>query len=400
MSIKNTNNIRSLFPWFKYCSGHVYADNGATTLKPKCVIDSVVTYYSTLGTNSHNTDSEFSYQTTKKISECRSLLAKLINAEIEEVCFTSGATESLNLFANGLKPYFKNTDNIVLTLAEHSSNILPWMNMIANKKQLRYAKFDENSIIQSINKKTKILSIANVSNLFGLQLDLKKIINAARKINKDIVIVVDATQGIAHHKIDVSALKIDFLACSAHKMCGPTGIGMAFISKKWLHKINPIRLGGGMNNHIKLATFTYASAPEKFEGGTPNIAGIIGWAQAIKFLNEFGWDKIAKIDQSLCSYIKQKLATIENIKIINPTTKLPIIGFTLKGVHSQDLANYLGRNKIIVRSGLSCAKLTPHITQQEHVVRASFYFYNTFKDIDILIDALKKFKQKDIVYGI
>ncbi len=395
-------NFKKDFPWFKNNPNITYLDSAATALKPQCVIDSIVDYYAKHCTNPHNTDSLFSYEVFQHVNVLtRQKLANYFNCEFNEMIYTSGATESLCLFAQGLRKFINKNEEVLLTNHEHTSNIIPWLQV---KKdfgvKVRFIDFgdklpNEEKIIKSIKKNTKVLSFCNVSNLYGYELDVKKISAAARKINKNIIIIVDAAQAVSHHKIDLKAWNIDFMAASAHKMFGPTGIGCAYINRRWLKKLDPIKLGGSMNADVTQDTFTYAAAPYKFEGGTQNIAGIIGWGAAINYINKFGMDNINKRIVNLKKYADKKLRTIKNLKFYNFGVDAPTIIFNFNGINSQDLASYLGTKNIIVRSGLSCSKLIGCSTGIDSYVRASLAFYNDYQDIDNLYNALKKFKKGD-----
>lgn len=401
MSNTTIKNIKKDFPWFKNNRGWTYLDSSATSLKPQCVIDAIDDYYSKYCTNPHNTDSVFTYKVNQKIDEVRQKLAKLINADKNEVIFTSGATESLNLIANGLKDFIKSNDEIIITYGEHGSNIIPWINIKNEKKcLLTYVGKEkkppiENDIIKAVSKKTKIVAFSSVSNLMGYELNVSKIVHAIKKINKNIIVVIDATQSIPHAKFNVKTTNVDFAVCSAHKMCGGTGVGMAYIKYEWATKIKPLRYGGDMNADIINDKFIYAQIPYRFEGGTSNVAGIISWGAAIDYLNKLGWNNIKKHEQELNIYIKQQFKSLKNIEFLNPYSKYPIALFNIKGVYAQDVSSYLGKQKIIVRSGLSCARLAHKIIDTRAAIRASFYIYNTKQDIDCLVNFLKKFKKGD-----
>jgi cysteine desulfurase/selenocysteine lyase len=258
------------------------------------VIDSIVNYYEQWSANPHNSDSQLTYHISELIDVTRSKLAKLINANKNEIIFTSGATESLNLVTNGLAPQFKKEDEIIITSGEHTSNLLPWIALAKVKHcKLIYANNPdeiptEQAIIKKVTKKTKVIAFANISNLIGYELNAALISQQAKQINPKILIVCDATQMLPHKLIDVKKCNIDFLVASAHKMCGATGIGMLYMKAMYFNQLHPLRLGGGMNNDVSCRDFTYANGPDKFEGGSPHSAGIISWATAIDYLNALG----------------------------------------------------------------------------------------------------------------
>lgn len=397
-------NIKKQFPWFKNNNGWNYLDNGATTLKPQCVINAVSEYYSKYCTNTHNNDSNISAYVNNIVLECRKKIAKLINANTNEISFNSGATEGLNLIANSLATYLKTGDEIILTYGEHSSNILPWVKLSNEKNiKIKYAgsnnKYVNNeSILSLITSKTKVISIASISNIIPNTIDIEKLCIAIHKKNKNILIVVDGTQTIPHTTINVKKLDIAYLVFSAHKMCGPTGLGVLYVNSKYENLTKPLRLGGGMNSTMDVNRYVCASAPDKYEGGTPNIAGIFGFNAALDFLNKIKISNIEKHEQELKKYIDSKIKNIPNIEYISGINKSPICAFNIKTIHAQDLASYLAHNKILVRSGVSCAKLQHNITNNKNgFVRASFYFYNTKQDVDKLINCLLKFKKGDLL---
>lgn len=394
-------NLKHDFPWFKNNPEYVYMDSGATTLKPKCVIDSIVNYYEYWGTNPHNTDSTFTNHSHLLVENTRKKLANLINANVNEIIFNSGATEGLNMIANSICDTLLPGDEIVLTYGEHASNILPWM-YNAQKKGLIIKYVGEKNRLpipedykNILTSKTKVVSFASGFNLTGERLDEHQIIDIVKKYNNDIITVVDATQSIQHRQIDVKYSNIDYLVCSAHKMFGPTGVGMVYIRETLLNKTNPIRYGGGMNFSIETQSYELMEGFMKFEGGTQNVAGIIGWGAAIEYLSNIGYENIRKHELMLSNYAHELLSKIPNLIIYNEGTDSPTIAFNYKDVFCQDLASYLGRNKIIVRSGLSCAKLFCNIIDTKALIRCSFYIYNTKEDVDRLFEVLSSFKKGD-----
>ncbi len=400
MNDKKVNEIRKDFPWFKFNPKIVYLDSSATSLKNKYMVKAIEDYYFKLSTSPHNNDSMFAYKTLKAIDKSRNIVAKLLNVTPNEIIFTSGATESLNLIAHGLLDFVKPGEEIILSYDEHTSNLLPWKEMCDLKNtKLVYVSSNafpnEEDFIKKITKKTKIITFCNISNILGYELDFSYIAKKAKAINPNITVVVDATQAIPHVKYDLSNTDIDFLVFSGHKMTGPTGIGVCYINKKWAQKIKPLKFGGGMNAIVDENGFTYATIPDKFEGGTSNVAGIIGLGETINYLNKIGWDNIHKHELELKQYVNEQFKSIKNLEYYNPEAKYPIIFFNIKGCGSQDLANYLGTKGIIVRSGLSCAKLSHKVTHVSDAVRASLYFYTTKHDVDCLVKALKAYKKGD-----
>ncbi len=402
MTDKEVKKLRKDFPWFSINKSWCYFDSAATTLKPKYVLDKECEYYEKYCCNPHNSDSLFAWHTHRLIDESRNNVAKLLNCSSNEIIFTSGATESLNLISNGLKKFIKKNDELVLTYLEHTSNMLPWFKLAqqTNSKLVWVGKNKlptQHDILSTLTKRTKIVTFCDVSNILGNFIDCNLLAKKIKQYNPNIIVVVDAAQSLPHIKHNLKDSNIDFLAFSGHKMLGPTGIGVCYINKKWIDKIDPLKFGGGMNSIVNATknTFTYASGISKFEGGTPNVAGIIGIGAATTYLNKLGWNNISKHGLELKQYFNKKINSIKNIEYYNPQSHHGIVFFNIKGVSSQDLASYLGNKKIIVRSGLSCAKASNISTNIASAVRISFYIYNTREEIDYLIKILKNFKKGD-----
>lgn len=397
------NNIRNRINWFSNNKDFIYLDSAATSLKPVEVLDKMKEYVDYDCTNSHNTDSAFSYKAISVIDETRKLLSNFIGVNSENIIFTPGATYSLNTVANAMLPFLNEGDEIVITNAEHSSNILPWFDLRDKRKiVIKFADYndflndkDYYDIYKKINNKTKIVSFANSSNLFGKPIDAIAISKKIKEINPNTLVCIDSTQFLAHSKINVRDSDIDFLVGSAHKMLGPTGIGFIYISPNLIEKLQPNILGGGMNHEIRREYFSFAKGHHKFEGGTPNIMGIYGWNAALKIYNEIDIEKEKKRIYELKRYLDSHLVNISGIKIFNKDIDSFITLFAHESVFSQDLAAYFGKNKIILRSGLSCAKLSDEIIGQPHVVRLSMHFYTTKEDIDSFLKVIKNFKKGD-----
>lgn len=402
------NKWRKQIEWFSNNSDYVYLDSAATALKPKSVLDAINYYSNHICTNPHNDDSQFSHRPHIVMEETRSLLGEILNCDSKEIIFTPGGTFSLNMVASSLEDFLSDGDEIILTNAEHASNILPWMDL-AKKKNLKliYAETNfnntniyENDIINKITHKTRVVSFANGTNLIGHEIDAEKLSNLIKSINDKIFVVVDAVQYLAHNKMNLRRSSIDFLACSAHKMMGPTGIGALYINKNLIKVIKPKIVGGGMNGEIKRDYYTLMEGNLKFEAGTPNIMGIYGWNAALKLYVNADFEKERERIFELKRYLDSKLTSINNLKIYNFGIDSFVTIFSIDNVFSQDLANYLGNNKIIVRSGLSCAKLADEIINYPHVVRVSMHFYTTREDIDKLVEVLKKYKKGDELDGL
>ena len=377
----------------------IYFDNGATSLKPKCVIDKMVDYYTNYPANAHRGDYDLSYKVDREYESTRELVKDFINAQyLEEIIFTSGATESLNMITNG---FFANLlepgDEVLITTSEHASNVLPWFNL-ANKKGIKisYIPLDNNYYVTIDNLKrvikpeTKVISIAGITNVIGDIRPIKEICKLAHENN--IFVVLDGAQMVPHMKVDVQDLDVDFLAFSAHKMCGPTGVGVLYGKKELLEHLEPIILGGGMNESFDNPSEVILSElPTRLEAGTRNIAGVIGFGEAIKYLNKIGMDNIHKQEISLRKYLIDKLLPLKYIDIINIESDSGIVTFNVSGVFSQDVAYYLNKYNICVRAGNHCAKILKSSVGVNNTVRVSIYFYNTFEEIDSLVELLSDY---------
>ena len=379
----------------------IYFDNGATSLKPRCVIDKIKDYYENYSANAHRGDYDISYKVDKEFEDTRDLVKDFINAsKKEEIVFTSGATESLNMIANG---FFANLlepgDEILITTSEHASNVLPWFNLA--KKYgciIRNIPLDDNfhitldNVIKCVSENTKVIALAQVTNVIGDVRPIKEITQFAHANN--IFVVVDGAQSIPHLKIDVQDLDIDFLAFSAHKMLGPTGVGILYGKEKLLEAMLPINMGGGMNESFDTPDSIYLKGlPTRLEAGTPNIAGVIGFGEAIKYLNKIGMDNIHSREMQLRSYLVDKLVKIPYIDIINLEADSGIVSFNVDGLFSQDVAIYLNKYNICVRAGEHCARNLKNATGVTNTVRISLYFYNTESEIDTLVELLSDKKK-------
>ena len=404
------DKYRKQFPIFKQkINGKplIYFDNAATTQKPKQVIDAIKNFYETANSNVHRSMNPLGEKATKMYEGARKTVAQFIGAKnSEEIIFTKNATESLNLIAKTLgKKILKKGDTIVLAITEHHSNVVPWLEL---KKEigidLLYILLDENGNFDMeaakkhlSEKNVKILSIAHASNALGTILPIEEIIKVA-KINK-VIVIVDVAQSVAHIPIDVQRLGCDFLVFSGHKMYGPTGIGVVWGRKKILESM-PLFLGGGdMILEVTQDDFIAKELPWKFEAGTPHIAGAIGLAAAVEYLQSIGFEKIQKIEKELTEYLYKKLSSLEILEIYGPKTDknhLPLYAFNVKGVHAHDVADLLGNAGICIRAGHHCTMPLHRFLGIPASARASLAFYNTKEEIDIFVKALieihKKFK--------
>lgn len=377
-------------------TGIIYFDNAATTLKPQSVIDEVNSYYTNYSANAHRGDYKISQIVDDKLNLARQKVKEFINAdEKEEIVFTSGATESLNVIIKGfLKNYLKAQDEILTTKAEHASLVLPLFSIVKqNGAVIKYIDLDANlkvtldNIKKGITKKTKAIVISHVTNVLGDIRPIKEICKYAHKLG--IIVVVDGSQSVPHEKVDVKDLDLDFLAFSAHKMLGPTGVGVLYGKEKYLKQVMPLIEGGGMNAFFdSLGNVEYKELPEKLEAGTQNLSGILGFSKAIDYINSIGVDNIKKREIELKKYMVDKLSNLKNVIIYNKDVENGIVTFNVKDVFAQDVAAYLDKNNICVRVGNHCAKILSEVLGVKNTCRISLYFYNTKEEIDKLVELL------------
>ena len=373
-----------------------YLDNAATTLKPVSVVNEISDYYLKYPANANRGDYDISRIVDDKLNEVREKVKLFINAnKKEEIIFTSGTTESLNIIIEGFfKSYLKAGDEILTTKAEHAALILPWFNVASkNGSIVKYIELNDDltlsmeNVKKAITKKTKVISLSHITNVIGDIRPIKDIIQYAHK--QGIIVLVDGAQSVPHEKVDVTDLDIDFLTFSAHKMLGPTGVGVIYGKEKYLNMLNPVILGGGMNASFdSLGNVSYKELPEKLEAGTQNLSGILGFGKALDYLNELGLENIHKYEVDLKKYAVNKLKKLDNIIMYNETIENGIITFNVKDIFAQDVAMYLNKKKICVRIGQHCAKILSEVLGVKNTIRVSLYFYNTKEDIDKLCDAL------------
>lgn len=385
---------REDFPMLK--EDIIYFDNGATTFKPKCVIDEVSNYYENFCANSHRGDYDLSLKVDELYEDTRDVVRKFINAnDIKEVIFTKGTTESMNMIIFGfMKNYLKKDDEVLITKTEHASNVLPWFTL---EKELgikvKYIPLVNNEVTlnevkNSINDKTKVISLAWITNTIGDVRPIKEICKIAHENN--ILMVVDGAQGVPHMKTDVIDLDVDFLAFSAHKMLGPTGVGILYGKSKYLNQMLPINYGGGMNSIFESdKTLEYKELPLRLEAGTMNIAGILGFKKAIEYLENIGMENIEKYENDLKKYLVSELKKIDNVVIYNENTTSGIVLFNISGIFSEDTSHYLNHYHICVRAGNHCAKMVKDEIGIKNTCRVSLYLYNTKEEIDKFIEVMK-----------
>ena len=387
--------MKSYFPIYKNNPDLCYLDSGATSLKPQVVLDKMNEYYSTYGVNIHRGVYKLSYKATLEYDNAREKVASFINSKFEEVIFTKNVSEALNEAAIMLSRELNEEDEILSCFLEHHSSCLPWLIQAKEKNlKLKYIPLNEegrvtvDALKNTITPKSKILAITLVSNVLGYKTEIEEFIKIAHEHN--MIVVVDAAQAIQHYKIDVKALDCDFLAFSGHKMFGPTGIGVLYGKKKLLKKLTPVYYGGDMNEEVYLDDVDVKETPFGFEVGTPMIAEAIGLGRAIDFINEIGLDKIKAHDEAMVKYIKEKIKDVYGITVYNKDMDTPIISFNIDGVHPHDAASFFDEDGICLRAGHHCAQLLTKWLKVNGTLRASFYVYNDFDDVDKLINTIKK----------
>ena len=379
----------------------VYFDNGATSQKPQFVIDSIVDYYSNYNANIHRGVHTLSQLATDAYEQARFKIQKHFNAKQSyEIIFTSGTTESINLVANGFASLVEKNDEIIISALEHHSNIVPWQ-MLCEKTGavLKVIPMDvHGELIMSeyeklLSNKTKLVCCNHISNALGTLNPIEEIIKKAHAVGA--AVLIDGAQSCPHLQPDVQALDVDFYVTSAHKMCGPTGVGMLYGKEEWLRKLPPYKGGGEMIATVTFEKTTYADLPHKFEAGTPNICGGIAFGAAIDYMNEVGFDNIAKHEHELLVYGTQKLQEIEGVTIYGPsdlTKKASVISFNIENIHPYDIGTIMDKLGIAVRTGHHCAQPIMDFFKIPGTLRASFAFYNTKEEIDIFVAAVKKAK--------
>ncbi|PKD21423.1 cysteine sulfinate desulfinase [Salegentibacter salinarum] len=398
----NVEEIRKDFPILnREVNGYplVYLDNAATSQTPKQVMNAIVDYYSNYNANIHRGVHSLSQEATDKYEGARKKIQQHFNAEkTHEIIFTSGTTHGINLVASGFASVLKEGDEILVSALEHHSNIVPWQ-MLCEKTgailkvipmneqgELIYESFEK-----LLSEKTKMVFLNHVSNALGTINPIKKIIDKAHE--KGAAVLIDGAQAAPHIKADVQALNVDFYVVSAHKMCGPTGVGVLYGKEEWLNKLPPYQGGGEMIATVSFEKTTYAELPHKFEAGTPNICGGIAFAAALDYMNAIGFEAISRYEEELLGYATLKLQEIEGMKLYGTARdKTAVISFNIEGLHPYDIGTLVDKMGIAVRTGHHCAQPIMDFYKIPGTVRASFSFYNTKEEIDRFIDAVKKAK--------
>lgn len=375
----------------------VYFDNGATSQKPKAVIDAIVKYYAEENSNIHRGVHTLSQKATEHYEGARTTVQKHINAgSSQEIIFTRGTTESVNLVAHSFSKWIEAGDEIITSQTEHHSNILPWQLLCEEKKavlkvvpvdqngELNYAEFEK-----LLSAKTKLIAVTHVSNTTGVIVDVKKIIAFAHK--KNIPVLLDGAQAIPHMAVNVNDLDCDFYCFSGHKAFAPTGIGVLYAKKQWVDKFPPYQAGGGTIKTVSFAKTEYAEGPLKFEAGTPNIEGAIGLAAALDYINAIGLENISAYEHELLTYATEKLRQIFGVKIFGDVpNKAAVISFNVNNIHPFDIGTILDKQGVAVRTGHHCTQPLMEFFCIPGTIRVSFAFYNTKEEIDVFIAALEK----------
>ena len=375
----------------------VYLDNAATSQTPKQVIDVIVDYYSNYNANIHRGVHTLSQEATDAYEMSRKKLQDHFNAKhLHEIIFTSGTTHSINLVANGFSSFLKKGDELIISALEHHSNIVPWQMLCERTGAvLKVLPMNqEGELIMSeydklLSTKVKLVFVTHISNTLGTINPIKEIIKKAHNIGA--AVLIDGAQACPHLVPDVQELDVDFYVTSAHKMCGPTGIGMLYGKEKWLKELPPYQGGGEMIAEVTFEKTTYADLPHKFEAGTPNICGGIAFGAAVDYMNSIGFQNISTYESELLNYATQELQKIEGLKIYGPKeNKTSVISFNLEGIHPYDVGSILDKMGIAVRTGHHCTQPIMDFYDIPGTVRASFTFYNSMKEVDALVNAVKK----------
>ncbi|WP_179344505.1 aminotransferase class V-fold PLP-dependent enzyme [Winogradskyella ursingii] len=396
----NVENIRKDFPILKReVNGKplVYFDNAATSQTPQQVIDVIVDYYSSYNANIHRGVHSLSQEATDAYEQARIKIQHHFNAKhAYEVILTAGTTHGINLVANGFSTLLKKGDEVLVSALEHHSNIVPWQ-MLCERTgaKLKVIPMNQNGELilseyeKLLNENTKLVFVNHISNALGTINPIEEIIEKAHAIGA--AVLVDGAQACPHIKPDVQKLDVDFYVCSAHKICGPTGVGMLYGKEEWLNKLPPYQGGGEMIAEVSFEKTTYAGLPHKFEAGTPNICGGIAFGAAVDYMNTIGFDTIANYENELLEYGTTELLKIEGLKIYGTAkNKISVISFNVGTIHPYDIGTILDKMGIAVRTGHHCAQPIMDFYKIPGTIRASFMFYNTKEEIDLFISSLRK----------
>lgn len=400
----SSKEYERLFPSLnRKINGHnlIYLDNAATTLRPKEVMDAVNEYSLNHHANVHRSTHTLAAEATQMYESSREKVAKFINADNNEIIFTKGTTESINLLAYSIatSKILRPDEEILITTMEHHANFVPWQqvgkifDLNVRYYNCKNGIFNLSEFLDYVSEKTKVVSITGLSNTTGQVIPVQDLVEAIRNIRKEVIIIIDGAQTVPHMPFDVKKIDIDFLAFSGHKMLGPTGIGVLYGKKEYLEKINPFLFGGEMIDKVSTESTTFNILPYKFEAGTPNVDGAVGLAKAIEILENIGMDNIQEHEKELTNYAIERLKRLDFLTLYGPLdeSQQSIISFNLKNIHPHDVAHMLNDlTGIAIRSGHHCAQPLMNELGVKATCRASFYIYNEEKDIDMLYDGLKK----------
>ncbi|WP_027121976.1 cysteine desulfurase [[Mycoplasma] imitans] len=389
--------IRKKFSWFNNNKNWIYFDNSATSLKPDLVVNAIGEYYQNWSLNPHNNNTSLSNKLNDLIFETRKKTAQFLSVNSDEIIFNSSATEILNLFAFGLHEYLKSGDEIIVNELEHASNLVNWLEL-SRRNNLKFTlvkSLDE--IKDKISNKTKVISFSGLSNIFGYKVNYLDYAKQIKTLNKNCLVFIDATQLAAQEPIAISK-DIDGLCFSAHKIFGPTGLGIGYIKKDLQKILNPLKYGGDMyyDFDVDSKNIELKSNPLKYEAGTNNVAAIYAWSKSLDFINEIYKNNFNDYKNELVAYFKQKVKQQKKLILINEQANFPIFLVQIPNIHSQDLAWYLSTKKIITRAGSSCVHLLKKY-QKDGYVRVSLSIYNTKEEIDYFFKVIEEFNLKDIL---
>ena len=374
----------------------IYFDNAATSQTPKIVIDAIVDYYMNYNANIHRGVHTLSQEATDKYEQARETLKTHFNAKYAyEMIFTSGTTHGINIVASGFSSLLKKGDEVIVSALEHHSNIVPWQ-MLCDKTgaKLNVIPMNEDGALimssydELLSNNTKLVFCNHISNALGTINPIEEIIKKAHQVGA--AVLIDGAQSTPHMKVDFQRLNVDFYVTSAHKICGPTGVGLLYGRKEWLEKLPPYQGGGEMIETVTFKKTTYAGLPHKFEAGTPNICGGIAFGVAINYMNSIGFDAINKYEQELLEYGTQELLKINELKIYGTSKKTSVISFNVGAIHPYDIGSILDKLGIAVRTGHHCAQPIMDFYKIPGTIRASFAFYNTKEEIDVFVKGLKR----------
>lgn len=399
----DVQSVREDFPMIQNHPELVYFDSAATSLKPQCVVDAVTDFYTKHTSNVHRGDYSVAVENDRLYDEARASFAKLIHADKDEIVFTHNVSYALNQVAYGLSKKLKAGDVILTTKAEHASNLLPWFRMQKEIGiRIEYVELDEQArctveaFEKAMHEGVKVVCMAETTNVLGSIQPMKEITQIAHRYGA--LVVVDGAQSVPHHAVDVKDADYDFLGFSAHKMCGPGGVGILYGKKALLEELEPMCLGGDMNARFSSdGEMILKDVPIRFEAGTPNIEGILGAAAAAEYLMNLGMDSIEAYEKELRAYFAERMRELDNITFYNPDNAYGPIVFNAKDVFSQDATGYLASKNIAVRSGNHCAKILHEIIGTDSTVRASLYFYNTKQEVDTFVKACKEINLENAV---